>query len=61
MTVILQKSWTNVFGRKYPVGQKIMCDKNLRAFLVNNGYAKDYDGNRRIKVKTDFFKPKQLK
>lgn len=54
--VILGKSWTNRFGRKYPIGQMILCDKELEAEL--KGYAKDFDTKVSKKVKTDFFKPK---
>lgn len=43
MTVILEKSWTNKFGRKYPIGQKIQCDRQLGTYLVENGYGKDID------------------
>jgi hypothetical protein len=59
MIVVLTKSWTNKFGRKYPVGQRISCDKELSEYLIENRYAKDYDGKyRQDKVKSDFFKPK---
>lgn len=58
--VVLKKSWTNKFGRKYPVGQKIPCDKQLEAELINNGYAEGFEGKvlSKKKVKTNFFKNK---
>jgi hypothetical protein len=57
--VILIKSWTNVFGRKYPIGQTIQCDRELEEVLIRDGYAKDFEGKiSKVKVKTDFFKPK---
>jgi hypothetical protein len=59
MKVILTKSWTNAFGRKYPIGQKILCDKELGEFLIKKKYGKEYEGSASDKVKTDFFKPKE--
>lgn len=56
--VILGKSWTNRFGRKYPIGQEILCDKELESELKDRGYAKDFEMKVSKKVKTDFFKPK---
>ena len=56
--VILGRSWTNTFGRKYPIGQTILCDKELEAELKERGYAKDFEVKTSKKVKTDFFKPK---
>lgn len=55
--ILLLKSWTNKFGRKYPVGQIIQCDKTLRDELVNKGIAQDYNGKYPPveKIKTDFF------
>lgn len=58
MKVILTKSWTNAFGRKYPIGQKILCDKVLGEFLLKKKLAKEHEGETSDKVKTDFFKPK---
>lgn len=53
MIVILERSWTNKFGRKYPIGQKIACDRQLGTYLVENGYGKDTDGKvlSRMKIK----------
>jgi hypothetical protein len=57
--VILGKSWTNIFGRKYPIGQTILCNKILEKVLIDGGYAKDFEAKTsKGKVKTDFFKPK---
>lgn len=61
MKVILKKSWTNKFGRKYPIGQFMRVDKELGQYLKENGYAEDTEikGTKPAqKVKTDFFKPK---
>ena len=61
MTLILLKSWTNVFGKKYPVGQLMMVDKILGQFLLDKKIAKEYDeevSKYHKKVNTDFFKPK---
>lgn len=60
MTVILKKSWTHKLGRKYPIGQKIQCDKELGTYLIENGYADDFEGKvlSKKKVKTNFFKNK---
>lgn len=60
MTVILKKSWTSKLGRKYPIGQKIQCDKELGTFLINKGYADDFEGKvlSKQKVKTELFKNK---
>jgi hypothetical protein len=60
MIVVLKKSWTNKFGRKYPVGQKIPCDKELGTYLIDKGYADDFEGKvlSKTKVKTKFFKNK---
>lgn len=53
MIVILERSWTNKFGRKYPIGQKIPCDRQLGTYLVENGYGNDIDGKvlSRMKMK----------
>lgn len=58
--VILIKSWTNILGRIYPVGQIIQCDKDLHSILIEDGLAEDYTGDYppKEKIKTDFFKPK---
>ena len=61
MILTLIKSWTNVFGRKYPIGQLMRTDKVLGQFLLYNKIAKEYEGKEKRppqKVKTDFFKPK---
>jgi hypothetical protein len=59
MIVVLTKSWTNTAGRKYPIGQKIPCTKELGVQLIEKGYAKDFDGKiLSKKVKTEFFKNK---
>jgi hypothetical protein len=58
MKLILIKSWTHKHGRKYPIGQKLTTDKELGIFLLEKKYAKEYDGDRQGKVKTDFFKTK---
>lgn len=54
------KSWTNVFGRKYPIGTVLQCDKQLHEELIDMGWAEDFDGlyPPKTKKKTDFFKPK---
>jgi len=59
--VVLKKSWINRFGRKYPVGQVILCDAELESELKYGGYAEDFDGPYppKKKVKTEFFKPKE--
>lgn len=56
----LVKSWTNAFGRKYPVGQILQGTKELVNELISSGTAKEYKGvyPPRMKVKSDFFKPK---
>ena len=56
----LVKSWTNVFGRKYPVGQILQGTKEFVNELISSGTAKEYKGvyPPRTKVKSDFFKPK---
>ena len=57
--VTLIRSWTNIFGRKYPIGQVISCDRELEEILIRGGYAKDFEAKpSKQKVKTDFFKPK---
>jgi len=60
MIVVLKKSWTHSQGRKYPVGQKISCDRQLGGFLIDKGYGDDLEGKvlSRKKVKTKFFKNK---
>jgi hypothetical protein len=58
MKLVLIKSWTNKFGRKYPIGQIMRTDKELGNFLLNKKYAMFYDGDSNTKVKSDFFKPK---
>ena len=57
MKLILIRSWTNKFGRKYPIGQFIRTDNELGQFLLDKKFAQQstYNGQ---KVKTDFFKPK---
>jgi len=59
--VVLIASWTNIRGKKYPVGQIIQGDKELTEELINSGKAKRYEGRYppREKVKSDFFKPKK--
>jgi len=57
MILTLIKSWTNKFGRKYPIGQILRVDKELGTYLLDKKYAKDYEATQ-TKVKTDFFKPK---
>jgi hypothetical protein len=61
--VILNKSWTNKFGKKYPIGTIIPCDKDLSARLINEGYGEKYEGKYppKAKVKTDFFNKKTIK
>lgn len=61
MKVILIRSWTNVFGRKYPMGQLMNVDKTLGERLIKQCYAKEYDFKKGqiVKYKTDFFKPKE--
>ena len=58
--LILTRSWTNVFGRKYPIGQKMRVDDDLGQDLMDNNYAKDFNGvyKSKEKTKTKFFKPK---
>lgn len=58
MKLRLIKSWTNPFGRKYPIGQIITTDRELGKFLLDNKFAKDYEETHSKKVKSDFFKPK---
>ena len=58
MKLTLIRSWTNVFGRRYPIGQTMRVDKELGRFLLDNKYAKEYEATQNGKVKTDFFKPK---
>jgi hypothetical protein len=58
MKLTLIKSWTNKFGRKYPIGQTMRVDKELGAYLIEKKYAKDYEATQNKKVKTEFFKPK---
>lgn len=57
--LILTKSWTNKFGKKYPVGQKMRVDDELAKVLLK-GYAKNFNGvyKSKEKTRTDFFKPK---
>lgn len=57
MKLILIRSWTNKFGRKYPIGQRMRTDNELGQFLLDKKYAKDYEETQ-TKLKTDFFKPK---
>jgi len=59
--VVLSKSWVNRFGRKYPIGQIILCDKDLEWELKMGGYAEGYEGEYppKKKVKTNLFKPKE--
>lgn len=60
--VVLTKSWTNKFGRKYPIGQKITCDNELHKYLTENGYADEFGKKvSKVKVKSDFFKNKKNK
>ncbi len=58
--IVLVKSWTNVFNRKYPVGQILQGTKQFVNELISSGTAKEYNGEYppRKKVKSDFFKPK---
>jgi hypothetical protein len=60
MIVILKKSWTHKSGKKYPIGQRIPCDRELGHFLIDKGYGDDFEGKvlSKKKVKTDFFKNK---
>lgn len=60
MKLRLIKSWTNPFGRKYPVGQIMQTDRQLGKFLLDNKFAKEYEETQNVKqkVKSDFFKPK---
>lgn len=58
MIVKLSKSWTNVFGKKYPIGTPLQVHKDLGRKLIEDGYGEEYDGSRQVKSKTDFFKPK---
>lgn len=60
MKARLVKSWTNIFGRKYPIGQVILCHPDLHKELIDDGYAEDFDGvySAKKKKKTEFFKPK---
>lgn len=54
MRVILKKSWTNFFNRKYPVGTILQVGKELQKELKEKGYAEDYKGsyppNGKIKI-----------
>ena len=61
--LILTRSWTNVFGRKYPIGQKMRVDNQLGQRLLDENYAKEFNGvyKSKEKVRTDFFKPKNEK
>lgn len=61
MKLILKKRWTNVFGRVYPIGQILQCDKDLSSQLISDGYADEYTGPYppNGKVKTDLFNPKK--
>lgn len=59
--VTLTKSWTNKFGRVYPIGQIITATKELCQELVSSGNAITYGGPIppvEQKRETDFFKPK---
>jgi len=44
MRVELKKSWTNTFGKKYPVGTILQVGKELRKELKERGFADDYSG-----------------
>lgn len=59
IAVELIRSWTNEYGRKYPIGQRIKGDRKLTDRLIAEGYAKRYNGDpfSKHKVKTNFFKP----
>lgn len=57
MKLTLVKSWTNRFGRKYPIGQTMLVDKELGDLLLSRGYAKEFEDST-SKKRTDFFKPK---
>lgn len=52
MKILLERSWTNVFGRKYPIGQTIPCDRQLGNFLIDNGYGKEINGKAPLKTKS---------
>lgn len=60
MKLILLKSWRNKFGKVYPVGQILQCDKELSRELITGKVAEQYSGKYppEGKVKTNFFKPK---
>ena len=62
--VRLLKSWANKSsGKKYTVGTIIQCDNTLSAELIREKIGEHYDGDYppKVKVKTDFFKPKKIK
>jgi hypothetical protein len=61
--VILKRSWTNKFGKKYPVGTVLPCDNVLSAELINKQFGDLYTGKYppEGKAKTDFFKQKTIK
>ncbi len=42
--VILKKSWTNRFKRKYPVGYVLGVDDVLGSELIKSGIAEKYEG-----------------
>jgi hypothetical protein len=60
MRVRLHRSWINMQGRKYPIGQVLQVDKTLGRHLIDQNYGTEYTGEypKVNKVKTQFFKPK---
>jgi hypothetical protein len=60
MRVRLLKSWTNQQGRKYPIGTVITFDRAFSKNMIEQGLAKEYNGEypRVKKEKIEFFKPK---
>ncbi len=61
--VILEKSWTNSHGKRYPVGTVLQVDNILGSQLINEKIGVKYEGKYppEKKIKTNFFKPKILK
>jgi hypothetical protein len=42
--IILKRSWTNKFGRKYPINQILTVDGDLGSSLIKEGVAEKYEG-----------------
>jgi len=62
MRVRLLRSWTNLQGRKYPIGQFLDVDRTLGKRLLSERYAVEdntkYPITKEKKSKTNLFKPK---